>query len=103
MIITEEELKLFIDELNEDPEKPYIMHNRDLAQAYWKELQGSYRNASFYTTDTAQYFCLGDPARAALLEIFKERQKRQEEALQATISFIEDLKKGGRSGNNSNN
>lgn len=97
MAIYEDEYLYFVDDFLKEPQKPYTMHNNELAQAFWEELQKDSRfsKASYHEYDITQYFCFGDPARAALLKLLKKQQKRQEEELQATIRLIEDLRKGG--------
>lgn len=94
-MIDRAEYNYFRAEMLKRKTKPYIMHNEPLAKAYYSEIKKEYPAASIYFYDIAQYICLDDRGRRALMKLLKKQQEKQEAALQETVNLIAEVQKGG--------
>ena len=83
-----EEYEFYKRELFDQIDRPYIMHDPDLASAFFEQLKIEIPEAEIFTKNGSQYITASTGARSALLGILTGRREALEKELQELDQLI---------------
>ena len=85
----------FKAEVLKDPEKPYFMANKELAEEYFEELKKDIPKSRIFFRDEQQIVCTTSKSRMELVRILEGQRKKQEESIRRIESLLDDIEKQG--------